>query len=160
MSQHEIDDYLTALDEPKRSTLEELRRTIVSIIPEAEQGISARVPAFRLDGTLIAGFAAFKNHPSYCPHSGSVLAELGDELAGNRVSKGALHSAVGTPLPAPLVSVRLSERSVNTDTASCAAPVRIPLDISLFDSIVHRYHRSSIWSLPWLTPRHRVRPAS
>ena len=40
MSQKEIDDYLANLDEPKRTTLQMLRQTIESTIPEAEQGIS------------------------------------------------------------------------------------------------------------------------
>jgi uncharacterized protein YdhG (YjbR/CyaY superfamily) len=71
MSQQEIDDYLANLDEPKRTTLQQLRQTIQSIIPDAEQGISYGMPAFRLHGKVIAGFAAFKNHLSYLPHSGS-----------------------------------------------------------------------------------------
>ena len=28
---------------------------------------------FRVDGRIIAGFAAYKNHLSYFPHSGSVI---------------------------------------------------------------------------------------
>ncbi|MDQ6948355.1 MAG: DUF1801 domain-containing protein [Actinomycetota bacterium] len=76
LSQQEIDDYLASLEEPKRTTLQELRQTIHSIVPEAEQGISYGMPAFRVHGRVIAGFAAFKNHLSYLPHSGSVFAEL------------------------------------------------------------------------------------
>jgi len=36
MSHHEIDAYLASVDEPKRTTLEQLRATILSIVPEAE----------------------------------------------------------------------------------------------------------------------------
>jgi uncharacterized protein YdhG (YjbR/CyaY superfamily) len=64
MSKREVDDYLASLAEPKRSTLEMLRRTILDIVPEAEQCICYGVPAFRLQGKVIAGFAAFKNHLS------------------------------------------------------------------------------------------------
>jgi hypothetical protein len=39
-----IDDYLASLDEPKRSTLEELRKTIIEIVPGAEHGSSASRP--------------------------------------------------------------------------------------------------------------------
>ena len=73
MSEQEIDQYLAALDEPKRSTLEALRRSILEVVPDAEQCISYGMPAFRLQGKVVAGFAAFK-HLSYLPHSGSVLA--------------------------------------------------------------------------------------
>jgi len=46
MSSKEIDDYLAALDEPKRSTLQELRRTIMEIVPEADEIISYGMPPF------------------------------------------------------------------------------------------------------------------
>ena len=82
MSKQEVDEYLANLDEPKRTTLKELRQTIRSIVPEAEEGISYGMPAYRLRGKVIAGFAAFKNHLSYLPHSGSVLAEIPDDVAG------------------------------------------------------------------------------
>ena len=76
MSAVEIDDYLQRLDEPKRSTLSQLRRDILAVVPDAEQCISYGVPGFKIDGKTIAGFAAFKNHLSYLPHSGSVFPEL------------------------------------------------------------------------------------
>jgi hypothetical protein len=60
---NEIDAYLDALEEPKRSTLTRLRDTIMVIVPDAEQCISYGMPAFRLRGKTVAGFAAFKNHP-------------------------------------------------------------------------------------------------
>ena len=70
MSAEQVDSYLRDLEEPKRTTLQELRCTILEIVPEAEEVISYRVPAFRLHGKVIAGFAAFKNHLSYLPFSG------------------------------------------------------------------------------------------
>ena len=113
MSKEEVDAYLAALDEPKQSTLRELRRTIVGIIPDAEQCISYRLPAFRLRGKVIAGFAAFKSHLSYLPHSGSVLPELHDEIAEYETTQGSLHFPVDSPLPQALVKklidVRMSQ---------------------------------------------------
>jgi uncharacterized protein YdhG (YjbR/CyaY superfamily) len=114
VSADEIDLYLEEVDEPKRSTLQTLRRTILEIVPDAEEVISYRVPAFRLHGKTIAGFAAFKDHLSYLPFSGSVLDQLGDELQGYTMTKSALHFPVDCPLPKPLVKklieVRLAER--------------------------------------------------
>lgn len=113
MSWNEIDDYLAKLDEPKRTTLRSLRETIQSIIPDAEQGISYAMPAFRLEGKVVAGFAAFKSHLTFVPHSGSVLGKLSKELAGYATTKSALRFAVDRPLPKALVkkliAVRLSE---------------------------------------------------
>lgn len=113
MSSAEIDAYLAALDEPRRSTLEAVRRSILEVVPEAEQGISYGAPVFKVRGKAVAGFAAFKNHLTYAPHSGTVTAALGTELDGYVVSKGSFQFAVDTPLPkelvARLVEVRLSE---------------------------------------------------
>lgn len=110
VSAAEVDLYLSTLDERKRATLEQLRQTIVKVIPDAEQGMSYGVPAFRLRGKVIAGFAAFKNHLSYLPHSGSVFPELRGELTSFRTSKGALRFPVDTPLPATLVERLIAVR--------------------------------------------------
>ena len=110
MSADEIDAYLARLDEPKRSTLEALRRTILEIIPAAEQTISYRVPAFRVQGKVVAGFAAFKHHLSYLPFSGSVLPGLAGELEGYTMTRSALHFPVDRPLPRPLVEKLIAAR--------------------------------------------------
>jgi len=110
MSATEIDDYLDRLDEPKRSTLSRLRRDILAVIPDAEQCISYAVPGFKVAGKTIAGFAAFKNHLSYLPHSGSVFPELAEELSGYAKSSGALRFPVDQPLPPELVEKLVSVR--------------------------------------------------
>jgi uncharacterized protein YdhG (YjbR/CyaY superfamily) len=110
MSAQEIDEYLDGLAEPKRSTLARLRQTILDILPEAEQGISYGLPAFKVEGKTIAGFAAFKNHLSYLPHSGSVFPQLSDELQGYTTSTGTLRFGVDEPLPAPLVQKLIAVR--------------------------------------------------
>ncbi len=113
MSRQDIDDYLANVEEPKRTTLQQLRQTIESIIPAAEQCISYGMPAFRLHGKVIAGFAAFKHHLSYLPHSGSVFPQLRDDLAGYVTSSGALQFPIDKPLRKALVkkliAVRLRE---------------------------------------------------
>ncbi len=114
MASADVDAYLNRLEEPTRETLQTLRRTILEIVPEAEEVISYRVPAFRVGGETVAGFAAFRDHLSYLPFSGSVLSKLADELAGYTTTKSALHFAADQPLPKTLVqkliAVRLAER--------------------------------------------------
>jgi len=106
----DVDEYLRGLDEPKRETLETLRRTILEIVPDAEQVISYRVPAFRVSGKTVAGFAAFRDHLSYLPFSGSVLSQLADELQAYTMTKSALHFAVDRPLPKALVKKLIAVR--------------------------------------------------
>jgi uncharacterized protein YdhG (YjbR/CyaY superfamily) len=110
MSKRDIDRYLASLEEPKRSTLEKLRTTILEIIPDAEQCVSYGVPAFRVQGKVVAGFAAFKNHLSYLPHSGSVFPEVRKDLAGYTTSTGALRFPIDRPLPKSLVRKLISVR--------------------------------------------------
>jgi uncharacterized protein YdhG (YjbR/CyaY superfamily) len=50
-----IDVYLATLDEPKRATLRSLRDTIMAIVPEAVQGTSYGMPAFKLRGKTSQG---------------------------------------------------------------------------------------------------------
>ena len=106
----EIDQYLEGLDEPKRETLAQLRQAILNVLPGAEQGMSYNLPAFKVRGKTIAGFAAFKAHLSYLPHSGSVFPELKDELKGYTTSSGALRFDIGQPLPAALVEKLIAVR--------------------------------------------------
>jgi uncharacterized protein YdhG (YjbR/CyaY superfamily) len=110
MAAEEVDEYLRGVEEPKRSTLEALRRTILELVPEAEQEISYRVPAPRVRGKTIAGFAAFKDHLSYPPFSGSILGRLADELEGYTMTKSALHFPVDQPLPKELVDKLITAR--------------------------------------------------
>ena len=110
MTAADIDAYLDQLDEPKRSTLMQLRRDILAVVPKAAQCISYAVPGFKVEGKTIAGFAAFKNHLSYLPHSGSVIGRLAGETEGYTTTKGSLHFAVDEPLPKELVKKLLDAR--------------------------------------------------
>jgi uncharacterized protein YdhG (YjbR/CyaY superfamily) len=98
-----VDDYLDAAPEPHRSTLRQLRAMLREILPEAEETISYNMPAFKVKGKAVAGYAHFKNHCSYFPHSGSVLPVLADDLTAYQWSKGTLQFPIDRPLPEPLV---------------------------------------------------------
>ncbi len=114
MAAADVDEYLRRLEEPKRGTLQTLRSTILEIVPEAEQLISYGMPAFRVEGKTVAGFAAFRKHLSYLPFSGTVLSQLADELEGYTMTKSALHFAVDAPLPKALVEKLIDVRIAET----------------------------------------------
>jgi len=108
----EIDHYMAGLDDRRRAGLEQLRRCLRELLPDATEGISYGMPAFMMRGKTIAGFAAFTHHLSYLPHSGSVLPALEDELDGYTCTKGSLHIPIDEPLPKSLVA-RLVETRLN-----------------------------------------------
>lgn len=103
MGTEEVDRYFAGLEDPKRATLEEMRVRILEVIPDAVQGLSYGMPAFKIEGKVVAGLAAFKSHLSYLPHSGSVLSALGEKVGGYTQTKGSLHFPVEEPLPRELV---------------------------------------------------------
>jgi uncharacterized protein YdhG (YjbR/CyaY superfamily) len=105
-----IDAYLAPLPEAQHEALSRLRRQILSCVPDAEQVISYAMPGFKVRGKVVAGFAAFKHHLAYLPHSGSVLAALGDRLDGYERTKSSLHFTPDHPLSDELVRTLISTR--------------------------------------------------
>ena len=87
-----------------------MRRSILKIVPDADECISYAVPAFKVNGKVVAGFAAFKGHLSYLPHSGSVFPELTSDLVGYRYSSGALQFPIDTPLSPTLIGKLIAVR--------------------------------------------------
>ncbi len=105
-----VDEYLAGVDGARRATLEALRRTIRGVVPAAEECISYGMPAFRLDGRVIGGFAATSRGCSYYPFSGSTLRTLAEELARYDRTKSALHFGPDRPLPSTIVRKLLRAR--------------------------------------------------
>lgn len=99
-----VDEYLDGAPEPQRSTLRALRAMLSSMLPDAEEGMSYGVPAFRLRGKAIAGYAYAKGHCSYFPHSGAVIERVEPELLeGYDWAKGTLRFPVDQPPSEALV---------------------------------------------------------
>lgn len=105
-----IDDYLARVNPKHRVLLQALRKTIRTIVPEVVECISYRMPAFRFDGKIIAGFAATSNGCSYYPFSGRTLKTLEANLEGYDRTKSALHFGPDKPLPTTLVRKLLEAR--------------------------------------------------
>ena len=110
MSSKQVIAHLAKVPQPQKATLEALRKTILEIIPEAEEVISYGFPGYRIDGKIICGFDAFKNHCSYFPHSSLVIPELKKELENYKTSKGALQFPIDRPLPKTLVKKLIKVR--------------------------------------------------
>ena len=97
-----IDEYLGALNEEQRTALEKLRKAIRAAAPRAEECISYGVPAFRLNGLLVA-FGARPSHCAFYPMSATTVADHKDELKDYPTSKGTIRFQPDKPLPATLV---------------------------------------------------------
>jgi uncharacterized protein YdhG (YjbR/CyaY superfamily) len=98
-----VDEYLAAIPEPARSTLNKVRATIRSVVPaEITEVISYRIPAFKTTKGMLMWYAAFSDHCSLFP-TASVIKKFKDELKDFRVSKGTIHFPVDKALPATLL---------------------------------------------------------
>lgn len=105
-----VDEYIAALEEPKRSSLVRLREQLSSMLPNATEEISYGAPVWVLDGKKVAGFCAFKNHLVYATHGKAVTETLSQELAGYKVSKASFQFEVDATLPDALVKILVSTR--------------------------------------------------
>jgi uncharacterized protein YdhG (YjbR/CyaY superfamily) len=96
-----IDEYIAAAPSEAQPILRKIRRTISSAAPGAQELISYRMPAFRLDGILVY-FAAFKNHIGlYPPVSGD--AKLEKALLPYAGPKGNLKFPLDQAIPYALI---------------------------------------------------------
>ena len=109
-----IDDYLARLSNEKRSALQELRKTIRSAAPGAEECISYGIPAFRLGGRMLVAFGAAANHCAF--YAGALPIEVHKkELQAYDTSTGTIRFRSDRPLPVTLVrrlvKTRVAERA-------------------------------------------------
>jgi len=105
-----IDEYLAGVSDEQRAQLQCLRGMIHAIVPRAEECISYRIPAFRLDGVVVAGFAARTRGCSYYPFSGHTLATLANDLKGYDRTKSALQFDTTRAIPENLLRKLLAAR--------------------------------------------------
>ena len=98
-----IDEYLAELSEDKRAALEKVRQTIRTVVPSAEEYFYYHIPAFRLNGQRLIGFAAATNHCSIYPLSGATVKAFKEELKNYDTSPGTIRFQTDKPLPVALV---------------------------------------------------------
>ena len=99
----QIDDYIAALPADQAAALSHLRSVVAAAAPDAVEAISYSMPAFKLGRRVLVYYAAFKDHLSLFPASGSVMDKLGADLARHFSGKGTLQFTAEHPLPDELV---------------------------------------------------------
>ena len=84
---------------------------------EATEAIAYGMPAFKYKGSLV-GYAAFAEHCSFFPMSGTLVADFARELQAYKTSKGTIQFALDKPLPAALVKKIVRARVAQNESAS------------------------------------------
>lgn len=127
-----IDEYLKTIKPEQREALEKLRAAIRKAAPGAEECLSYGMPAFRLNGQLIAGFRAAAKHCAYFPMSGSVVDTMATDLKDYDTSKGTIRFQPSKPLPTALIKklikARIAERITQSEPAFADGAIPAPAD--------------------------------
>jgi uncharacterized protein YdhG (YjbR/CyaY superfamily) len=82
--------------------LEQLRSTIKKTVPDAEEVISYKMPAYKLHGILVY-FAGNKHHIGFYP-TPSAIEKFKEELTAYKHSKGVIQFPINKPLPFDLIA--------------------------------------------------------
>ena len=125
MSTEDVDAYIAALPRPdQRAALQDVRMTLKALLPDHLETISYAMPGFRQPGPkgkMVAGYAAFARNCGYYPHSGNILPQFRDDLAGWKCTDGALQFTPAHPLPPDLIARLVAARLVAARLAELAA---------------------------------------
>ncbi len=97
-----IDEYIASFPPDVQTILQKIRSTVRHAAADAQESISYRIPAFRLQGTLVY-FAAFKKHIGFYPpvRGDAKLAKAVSPYAGE---KGSLRFPLDRPIPYTLIA--------------------------------------------------------
>lgn len=116
-----IDEYIASFSLGVQERLQQIRATIKSAAPDAQEKISYQMPTFYLHGNLVH-FAAFKNHIGFYPTPSGIEA-FQAELSTYKGAKGSVQFPLDQPLPLDLVR-RIVEFRVAENLGNAAAKAK------------------------------------
>ena len=103
-----VDEYIAAAEPKMKKALKDIRKTIKSAAPKAEEVISYQIPGYKYHGMLVF-FAAWKNHISFYPAPWGADA-LKKEMSAYEGSKGTIKFPLDKPMPLTLIKKMVKYR--------------------------------------------------
>ncbi len=97
-----VAEYIENFDGLTRERLDELRRLVLDILPDAVEGISYGIAEFRVQGKPVVYLGGFTKHVSVFPIT-DLPAKLDAEVAQFRSGKGTARFSNTEPLPRDLI---------------------------------------------------------
>lgn len=94
----DIDEYIGSFPPDIQEKLRNIRAVIRKAVPDAEEAIRYGIPTFRMDGTNLVHFAAFRDHLGFFPTATGVE-KFRKELSGHKLSKGMIQLPLDGPVP-------------------------------------------------------------
>jgi len=99
-----VDEYIAAQPAPARPVLRRVRQTIRKALPGCAEGISYRIPVFRVDGAMVIYLAGFQHHYSLYPATTRLIRALGRDAAAHLHSKATLRFSLTEDVPTRLIA--------------------------------------------------------
>lgn len=99
---NEIETYIQQFPENVQEILQNIRKLVKDNAPNAEELLSYKMPAYKMNKKPLVYFAAFKNHIGfYATPSGH--SEFQDELSKYKQGKGSVQFPLDRPIPYKLI---------------------------------------------------------
>ena len=97
----EITCYIASCPPQAQELLNNLRRFILQEVPQAEEVISYKMPAYKLHGMLVY-FAGYEKHIGFYP-TGSGITHFEQDIQSYKFSKGTIQFPLDQELPYDLI---------------------------------------------------------
>jgi uncharacterized protein YdhG (YjbR/CyaY superfamily) len=123
-----VDEYISSQPETAQVVLQLVRRTLRKALPGAEEVISYKIPAYRLNGGIVLYFAGWKQHYSLYPTGERMVKAFKDQLAPYKVSKGTIRFPLSEAVPVKLIEriAKFRAKEVGKRKKSRLAALRKP----------------------------------
>jgi uncharacterized protein YdhG (YjbR/CyaY superfamily) len=106
-----VDAYLASLPADVRTALEELRRLIQGLIPDAQERVSYGTTVIFANPKDVVGFVSQPKHLSFFTMSPKLAEQMKDEISKtHKVSGATVHFSPSNPLPPKLVGKIVAAR--------------------------------------------------
>lgn len=96
-----VEAYISAFPVSTQKLLNQIRETIKTTAPEAEESISYGMPAYKYKGPLVY-FGAYEKHIGFYP-TGEGIVAFSSRLSAYKTSKGAVQFQLNEPIPYDLI---------------------------------------------------------
>lgn len=97
-----INEYIVSFPPEIQKLLQQVREIIHEEAPDATEAMVYGVPTFKLNGSNLVHFAAFKHHIGFFP-TPSGIKQFKNELSSYKTSTGTIQFPFNVPLPLALI---------------------------------------------------------
>jgi uncharacterized protein YdhG (YjbR/CyaY superfamily) len=118
----QITSYIAACPSQTHELLNKLRSFILQEVPQAEEVISYKMPAYKLNGMLVY-FAGYEKHIGFYP-TGSGIKHFEQDIQLYKYSKGTIQFPLNQELPYDLIRRILQFRVQENELKMLAKKIR------------------------------------